>query len=1254
VKKIKLIVLMFLVSAVNIMAVEKPSIELGDWYSIGPFKDEAFGNVIRSLAYPFEPEKDYFSLLGIDLESVYDNDTIVNLALSAKASSPDNIGEDGPRYPQHAIDGEAGTYWDDCDNAKLYVLRLDWEKPIEFNHITISGFAHESFSPKTFTVVADGKVIESVVDGIYYSNQLDVAFPEVTCKQLELKITGYYGGSPAIREVGVFQNSAGYESNDAYYSSSATAINTAKTYRMQQFPGYLELDRQWEKRSDWKDGYYHLLERGPAPSRNESVYLYRSITSEQPQRIGLNFKFMDCYKIWLNGRLVKTNSKPNRYPTVMGAWLDLMPGKNHLLMKNTSRWAEHGFSFAVLGLHQSKDTYYWDIRKHKLDTVDQAMAYLKAFKFSPTPIPMYSPDSYRLDRDLSHYPATATAKAYDEKLSRWKIKTDSLLAMAAKGQADDAQVIDHARRLFGQLQEEVQAIGPFIYIKHPGYSYNAIAPADNGGRRPSSICLYDPATRQETVIFHQEKMAIFDMNLSWDGQSILFSGRDKGDWNIYRIGIDGKGLEQLTDDAFPDISPCQLPDGRIAFISGRRGTYVICQARRAALMYTMAEDGSDVRLISANIDSDHRPQVMNDGRILFTRWDYGIEKNVFARHALWSVNPDGTNMQLVFGNTVEDPGGFWNAKPIPGRPELVSVLGPHHNHHGGMIGLIWNGRGKEAPRGQGYRWITREYPVYGDRHYANGYQDPSVINEKQFLVSYGVPDKEHKLKTGIYYLDVYGNEALVTHDKGGLALYNPIRLVARSRPPVIPPKIDVSPWVFVDPEGANRSNQGIDQTGTLIVQDVYRGISKHVKRGEAKYLAVMEQIQKSRKMAGGEAWGHTPIIGRGTVHARRLIGLVPIEPDGSAHFQVPAYRSLSLNVLNSEGKTLMRMGSDMHVMPGENNSCIGCHEVREGAQAMAPRTSTFPSAAKKQPTIPVAPQSWGTAGIIDYIQVVQPVWDKHCISCHSGPRPDGNVDMTSDRTRFFCQSYEHLVERDIVDHLSVFALDHDEGTPKTTGAIVSTIDEYLNKKHCKSKLTWDERLRIYVWIDANVPYYGTNHYTKVRGVGARDAWEVNNPEVTWSKSVTDTFKRRCMSCHERKVFNPSWWATPGWVTVTSKLWGDKAITSHVSPNRWQPVGTIGPELRMNLTNPDHSLMLQAPLSKDSGGVGLCIGEDGKSIFAGKDDPDYQSMLKSITQGQVRLKETPRVDMLGKDALVDDCRKLEGIVKDYCDNIKVLK
>ncbi len=1041
--------------------------------------------------------------------------------------------------------------------------------------------------------------------------------------------------------------------------------DVSKQYEMLPFPGYLDLARKWELRSDWSDGFYNLLPRGPAPSRNETVYLYRIIDTDKAGTVTAWVKFHDFYKVFLNGKEVaryQELDKFSRYQLASKIEMDLEKGENHLLIKNVSRWAEHGFSFGVEGQNEIEDNFYYDIFAHSIDSVKDARNYIERFKFSAEPIPMYSPAEYKIEESLAGFEPTPAAAVYDRQLKALEEESAKVLA---KGSAKAVKA--QASKLESFLDDQVKQLPPIIFIKKPLHHQNAIAPYDNMGSLPSAICMIDPSKpgSGEKVIYSEPDMRILDMSLSYDSKTIFFSGKrttERYGWNIYEVGIDGKGLKQLTRGGYADIAPFELPSGRIAFVSTRRSTYVVCQGRAAGLLYTMNRDGTDVRLLSANIDSDHSPRVTNDGRILFTRWDYGIEKNVFTRHGLWTVNPDGTNLQLVYGNTVEDPGGLWEAWPVPGRPEILTVLGPHHTHHAGMIGLIWNGRGPEEPRGTGYRWVTRELPVYGDITYPDGYQNPIPLNEKQFLVSYGgMKYRQEWKKTEeqrqrpyetfaplkLLYLDAYGNEHVIHEAESGLSCYQPIPVQARPVPPMIPDKIPPVPWVAKDPESANRCDGSTEEIATMMVQDVYMGISRHVERGEAKYIAVMEQVAKSREMAGGEAWGHTPIIGRGTVHARRLVGLVPVEEDGSAFFTVPALRSISLNVLNDEGKTLMRMGSDLHVMPNEALSCIGCHEVRETGYGAAPPMLGARKALMKAPAEPKK-QGWGTDGLIDYATVVQPVWDKHCVSCHSGATPEGNVNMTDDLTRFFNQSYDQLVDRDIVDHLSVFSLDHDEGTPNTVGAVVSRIDEFMDESHCGTQISWDERFRVYCWIDANVPYYGTNDYTTypefaknldgTRGIGARDGWESSwqskHSSPGWAQDdLQDVFDRRCADCHERDALNQSWFI-PARMKVYSDAWGDKALTSHGIGVKWKLVQKLGPEYRINLTNPDHSLLLQAPLAEEAGGVELCREADGSPVFRSKADPDYVKSLAAIRVGADRLKEFPRIDAIGRDGFMN--------------------
>ena len=129
----------------------------------------------------------------------------VNLAIGAKASSPDGLEKDGDAGGDRAaIDGNPGTYWDEVDGKDLYRLRVELKAPVTVSSISIVGWRHHEFSPKDFDILCDGKVVKAVRGDVYDNNRLIVSFPAARCKVLELKITGRYGPSPAIRELEIY------------------------------------------------------------------------------------------------------------------------------------------------------------------------------------------------------------------------------------------------------------------------------------------------------------------------------------------------------------------------------------------------------------------------------------------------------------------------------------------------------------------------------------------------------------------------------------------------------------------------------------------------------------------------------------------------------------------------------------------------------------------------------------------------------------------------------------------------------------------------------------------------------------------------------------------------------------------------------------------------------------------------------------------------------------------------------------------
>jgi len=689
-----------------------------------------------------------------------------------------------------------------------------------------------------------------------------------------------------------------------------------------------------------------------------------------------------------------------------------------------------------------------------------------------------------------------------------------------------------------------------------------------------SIRVCDPSRpdARPRTIFRDRRGTIFDMNLSYDAKALFFSFKRRGDsYHLYEIGVDGSGLRQITEGPYHDVHPLLLPDGRLLFVSTRVGSYALCQPGAATAMFVCDRDGSNIQRISANTLQDHSPQMLPDGRVLFTRWEY-VDRTLTWRQGLWTMNPDGTRLQLFFGNTIRDPAVFWQARPIPGRRDVVATFAPHHGWPHGAIGTISNYNGLESRRDVGFRWITREFPRIADKSFRWSYRDPFPINDHAFLVAYGNATPG---RFGIYVLDDRDNKELVVSDPT-MSCYNPLLLRPTAPPPAVAPhRRDRRP------------------AGTYLLVDVYQGLSG-VRRGEVKAIQIMEQVPKWPNMRGQRAHDMDPLIGRGTYYVKKCWGTVPVEADGSAYFEAPALKEIYFQALDASGKEIQRMGSATQLMPGERQSCIGCHEGRE----QAPPNIT-PLALQRPPSKP-EPPAWGNDGLIDFVRVVQPVFDRHCIKCHSGKDPKKGLDLSGDKTRYFNMAYNSLVDRGLVHYMWLLRAPTKTLPPRSTGAQVSKLLQRIDSDHCGHLLPPEDRRRVYVWIDANVPYYGTYEHTRPGKSGCRDLWA----EPWYARQFAPVYERRCGGCHKQRLAH----AVP-------PVRGSRPSPAH----RW-----------VNLSRPALSRVLTAPLAKAAGGLGLCHpkGKQKAPVFPTTSDPDYVAMLKAIEAGRDAVQANPRVDMPG--------------------------
>jgi hypothetical protein len=754
---------------------------------------------------------------------------------------------------------------------------------------------------------------------------------------------------------------------------------------------------------------------------------------------------------------------------------------------------------------------------------------------------------------------------------------------------------------------DATVLPPIAFLtRHPLSCPNTIS-CDIWQSRPSrpgcGIHIVDPAKPGQPVktIFSDPQGCIYDLNRSADAKTLFFSYRPAGEpyWHIYRIGVDGQGLRQLTSGPFYDIAPCPLPDGSIVFVSTRRGGYTLCQPGPASTLYRMEADGSAIRCVSMNTLADFSPQLLPDGRVLFTRWEY-IDRDLTYRQSLWTQNPDGTGYQLFFGNTIRDVGTFWQARPLPGRTDrVVTTLAPHHGWPHGAIGLVTTRHGPEAPRGQGFAYITREFPAIGDQAFEWSYRDPFPLTDQVFLVAYGGEVNRYRL----FLLDVFGNKRLV-HEDPAIGCYNPLPLRATPPAPIIPAQV----------------SEAAEPFGTLLLTDVYRGL-KGIERGRVKYLRVMEQVRKTEDLVR-RAYDQSPVMSYATYYAKRCWGTFPVEADGSCHFQAPALREIYFQALDGEGRELQRMTSAAQVMPGQTITCIGCHESR----METPPVVRFPLAARHPPGKAEKP-AWLKDGIVDFPTVVQPVLDQYCIRCHSGANPAGGMLLTGDKTRFFSMAYDNLLGRSrsyrqhdmatgemlpaekakpkpLVHFFWLLRTPTAVNQPLTTGSLASRLLDYIDTEHCGQKIPLAERQRIYLWIDANVPYYGTYAHSRPKSPGRRDLCTdvATGADSAWfARDFLEVYNRSCVSCHG-KFPDPN---------DPASIWDGRLA--------W-----------IDFSQPPFSPALTAHLAKAAGGRGLAKPVNGRlpPVFATTADPDYQRLLKAIETGKQLMLATPEADQPG--------------------------
>ena len=458
---------------------------------------------------------------------------------------------------------------------------------------------------------------------------------------------------------------------------------------------------------------------------------------------------------------------------------------------------------------------------------------------------------------------------------------------------------------------------------------NAIMFATRPSPIGSALCIWDPAHPQEKArrIFDNPKGYVFDLNPSYDGKRLVFAYKEEQTlpYHVWEMRTDGSGMRQITSGSdCHDFNPVYYADGRVIFASSRVQSYSLCQNFLACALYVCNADGNNIRRIDFTTLCTIAPAVLPDGSIICTRWEYN-DKNIFSWEGLWTINPNGKQLKLYYGNTLTIPNARYGAKPIPGTNKVMITMAGHHLPPIGDIAIVDRSQGVENP--EGCRQITFEtqYRVTagktwrdtnwgpGDRFYPWSYADPWPLDAGLSLVAYGgpPPDEGGPGRVRICLLTDQG-VLFDLYSEEGASFACPVSLAMRPVPEAIPGEVPLEAG-----------------EGTFYLQDVYQGlVSQGVKRGQVKALRVLQQIPKKYNTEGPRYHDHYPVVGFGSYYVKRDLGTVPVDKNGSAYFKAPSNVELYFEALDKDGKEVSRMGSVTQITTGETVSCVGCHENR--------------------------------------------------------------------------------------------------------------------------------------------------------------------------------------------------------------------------------------------------------------------------------------------------------------------------------------
>lgn len=632
----------------------------------------------------------------------------------------------------------------------------------------------------------------------------------------------------------------------------------------------------------------------------------------------------------------------------------------------------------------------------------------------------------------------------------------------------------------------------------------------------------------EQLLLRSDSGMLRDPDIDYKGRKLLFAWKKSStdDYHLYEMNLYTQAIKQLTEGAgYADYEGRYLPDGNILFTSTRAATSMGSIPSEVSNFFLCDAEGNYIRRIGFDQSQTISPSVMDDGRVIYTRTDHNDRGNIFA-HPLFVMNSDGTSQGAFYGMNSRFPTATVHARQIPGTGRVMAVLTGYRTPQHGKLAVIDPEAGRDG--GEGLTLIApprkadpedkEGADTFGQ--YGEQFQHPFPLDEDTFLVSFsplGYDSGEPKF--AIYWMNMRGERELLASDPE-MSCNQPVVIDSREKPRLRASEVDYR-----------------EQTGRYLLQDIYKGSSlAGIERGKVKKLRIVELVFRNAGIGeevssgpGGSSQVTTPVgTGNTSWDIKRVRGVVDVMPDGSAYFEVPARTPLYFQALDSAGNMIATMRSWSTLQPGEQQSCVGCHESKNVTASDAPVRPV--ALVRGVDTITPQRHLMPEKGF-SYIEVIQPILDRNCVRCHNGNGDKPNLLGTlttkeNSSKRRFSESYlaltgsklrnsrgGTLVGDDDSESVNWISSMSDPGVvePYSAGAANSRLIRRLRDGH--GKLSKEEIATMAAWIDLGVPFVGS--YTEANDWNAADikTWDY----YSYKRNVADDEDRRNIEAYIKSL-----------------------------------------------------------------------------------------------------------------------------------------